>query len=388
MPCTCWRRVRTLWPGPWDVPALGYGEGVNQELTVGQLSEGQLIARFAPLLTEPSVPPAGPGERYQLLGPGDDCAVVAAPDGRFVISTDTQVQGQDFELVWPSGVVASGFDTGHKCATQNLADAAAMGAVPSSLVVSLTLPKDTPVRWVEDLARGLRAGIVSCQAAQCQVVGGDLGAGAEISVTATVTGDLQGRAPVRRDGARPGDQVVLAGTVGRAAAGLGLLMEPGFRLGQDPDLDALVQSQLRPVLSTPWGAALAELGATSMIDASDGLIRDLTRVAEASGVEMVLHRDALAELAEPLRSAGRRLGREPLYWVLNGGEDHGLLCTVPADRQLPAGVLRLGSVRAESTAATGAAQTRRIRVEQTPGNQLPRGMRGGGWDHFESEDGF
>ncbi|NKE09149.1 MULTISPECIES: thiamine-phosphate kinase [Kocuria] len=361
---------------------------MNQELTVGQLSEGQLIARFAPLLAEQSAASGESAESYQILGPGDDCAVVAAPDGRFVISTDTQVQGQDFALVWPSGVRSSGFDTGHKCATQNVADAAAMGAVPSSLVVSLTLPKNTPVRWVEDLARGLRAGTLACQAPQCHVVGGDLGAGGEISVTATVTGDLQGRDPVRRNGARPGDQVVLAGTVGRAAAGLDLLLDPALELGRDPQLDALVNSQLRPVSPTPWGARLAQSGATSMIDASDGLVRDLTRVATASGVEIVLNREALEELAQPLRPAGEILGQDPLHWVLNGGEDHGLLSTVPADRQLPAGVLRLGSVRAECTAATGVTHTERIWLEQTPVSQLPLGLRGRGWDHFESEDGF
>lgn len=352
-----------------------------------QLSEAQLIARFAPLLTAQSASTPSSAENYQLLGPGDDCAVVAAPDGRFVISTDTQVQGQDFELVWPSTVTSSGFDTGHKCATQNLADAAAMGAVPSALVVSLTLPRHTAVRWVEDFARGLRAGILACQAAQCNVVGGDLGAGGELSVTATVTGDLQGRSPVRRDGARPGDQVVLAGTVGLAAAGLDLLRHADFRLGKDAELDELVHKQLRPVSPVPQGAALAKAGATSMIDVSDGLVRDLTRVAEASGVEVVLRRDALELLAQPLLHAGQILGRDPLHWILHGGEDHGLLSTLPADRQLPSGVLRLGSVRAESAAATGEPRTERIWVEQTPASELPHGSRGQGWDHFDSENG-
>ncbi|MDO5618324.1 thiamine-phosphate kinase [Kocuria sp.] len=386
---------------------------MTENLTVAALSEAQLIARFAPLLNagwpetdgdwaEPDGGGAESGGPYQILGPGDDCAVVAAPDRRFVISTDTQVEGQDFELQWPSGFRSSGLDTGHKCATQNLADAAAMGAVPSSLVVSLTLPSTTPVQWVEDFARGLRAGMVACGADRCRVVGGDLGAGREISVTATVTGDLQGRAPVRRNGAQPGDVVVLAGTVGRAAAGLEILRESAYRPGDNAAVDALVQSQLRPVTPVQLGAELARCGATSMIDVSDGLVRDASRVARASGVEMVLDPHALEALARELQPAARLTGRDPLYWVLNGGEDHGLLSTVPPHHQLPDGVRPLGSVRAAAkgwptasaapTAAASepgsAAAQQPVWVANTPVSQLPEGVRGQGWDHFESEDGF
>ncbi|NHU84607.1 thiamine-phosphate kinase [Kocuria sp. JC486] len=379
---------------PRDEPPRSSADADRGGLTVDQLSETQLIARFAPHLRahEP-----GGGSRYEILGPGDDCAVVAAPDGRFVISTDTQVQGQDFELTWPNGVVSTGFDTGHKCATQNLADAAAMGAVPSALVVSLTLPGRTSVRWVEDFARGLRAGAIACGAVHCGIVGGDLGRGGEISATATVTGDLEGRAPIRRNGARPGDLVVLAGTVGRSAAGLDLLQDPSTKGTVEPYLVELMDNQLRPVSPTPLGAQLAEAGATAMIDVSDGLVRDLTRVAEASDVVVDLDPAALDDLARPLAAAGERLGRDPLYWVLHGGEDHGLLSTVPAGTRLPHGARPLGSVRAvppgwgaTAVVTTGTARESvadRVRVGTTPVRELPAELRGRGWDHFEPEDG-
>ncbi|KAA9395768.1 thiamine-phosphate kinase [Kocuria coralli] len=374
----------------------GRREGADAGPTVGQLGETRLIGRFAPLLRPGPAEPASP---YELLGPGDDCAVVAAPDGRFVISTDTQVQGQDFELHWPSGAESTGFDTGHKCATQNLADAAAMGAVPSSLVVSLALPPATPVRWVEDFARGLRAGVLACGATSCGIVGGDLSASREISVTATVTGDLQGRRPVRRNGAEPGDLVVLAGTVGRAAAGLDLLLSTDYVPGRDAVLDELAGCQLRPVSPVGLGPALARAGATAMIDVSDGLLRDLTRMAEASGIDVALDPQALAELAKPLAAAGRLLVRDPLYWVLNGGEDHGLLSTVPSHVQLPEGVRPLGSVLASPPGQEGAQAgplggsdrepaPDRIRIGTTPVHELPARVRGRGWDHFESQEGF
>ncbi|MDO4254285.1 MAG: thiamine-phosphate kinase [Kocuria sp.] len=374
----------------------------EHDLKVGDLSEAHLIRRFVPLLMADTATESENVSPYQLLGPGDDCAVVAAPDQRFVISTDTQVQGQDFELTWPSGVEPSGADTGHKCATQNLADAAAMGAVPSALVISLTLPQHTPVRWVEDFARGVRAGTIACGAPQCYVVGGDLGAGREISVTATVTGDLEGRHPVRRHGARPGDMVVLAGHVGRAAAGLDLLRSATYKPGRNASLDALVDSQLRPVSPVVMGAQLAQVGATSMIDVSDGLVRDLSRIAEASGVNMVLEPHALEQLGAELGRAADLLGVDPLHWVLHGGEDHGLLSTLPPETTLPPGVCPIGSVLAmppgkplEQVAITEPhgdpsrlEAEQRVWVSDTPVNQLPGSLRERGWDHFEPKDGF
>lgn len=357
--------------------------------TVGQTSEAELLAAFLPLLR------GQPGP-YLELGPGDDCAVVRAPDSRFVITTDTQVQGQDFLPVWPSGAVTEGADTGIKAATQNLADAAAMGAVPSAMVVSLTLPPDTPVPWVLDFARGLRRGIDGCGVEQLAVAGGDLGGGSEISVTVTVTGDLQGREPVRRSGARPGDRLVLAGTVGRAAAGLALLLSSHYRPGQDPALDEIAGWQLRPLTPVPAGAALARAGAGAMIDVSDGLHRDAGRIASASQVDLELDPAALQELAAPLLPAARLLGVDPLEWVLAGGEDHGLLACLPEDAQVPPGVRAIGSVRLPGAPSDddGAVSPGRARPQEpTTGgvvsvagddaNELIGRSRSGGWDHFE-----
>lgn len=358
-------------------------------LSVGETSESELLAAFLPLLR-------GGDSTYLQLGPGDDCAVIAAPDGCFVITTDTQVEGQDFLPVWPSGALTGGADTGAKAAAQNLGDAAAMGAVPSSAVVSLTLPPQTPCQWVLDFARGLRCGIEACGAPQLAVAGGDLGGGEKISVTVTVTGDLQGREPVRRSGAAAGQRLVLAGTVGRAAAGLALLLSSAYRPGEDPVLDEIAGWQLRPVSPVPAGALLARAGATAMIDVSDGLVRDCGRIAEASGVHLELDPRALQELAEPLRPAAELLGADPLDWVLTGGEDHGLLASLPEDAQVPEGVRAIGSVRLPGAPSGGSAAGPPGRAQpQEPlggwdvsvagddANQLIGRSRSGGWDHFE-----
>ncbi|UUL75088.1 thiamine-phosphate kinase [Pseudarthrobacter sp. Fe7] len=338
---------------------------VDRQPTVAGLSEADLLARIFPRLRM-----EGGHASSTLLGPGDDAAIIAAPDGKTVISIDTQVQDQDFRLLWPNGYRTTGFDVGWKAAAQNLSDINAMGARATSMVVSLTLPVDTPVRWVEDLADGLAAGIRELGASHCSVAGGDLGRGREISVTAAVLGTLDGGRPVLRSGARPGDILALAGTVGHAAAGLALLES-------DVDLDTLmpaersfVDRQCRPLPPLEAGPAALTAGATAMLDVSDGLLRDGKRLATASHVAVALDPAQLTHLADLLAPAAARLGADAAQWVLGGGEDHGLLATFPVDVQLPPGFTAIGSIHA-------------LGSDEGPGVLIAgRAADTGGWDHF------
>lgn len=309
----------------------------DEQLTVAELSESQLLARIFPRLNH------SPGV---LLGPGDDAALLAAPDGRVLISIDTQTQDQDFRLEWNNGYRTTGYDVGWKSAAQNLSDINAMGGRATSLVVSLTMPPGTPVEWVEGFADGLTAGIIGLGAADCSVAGGDLGRGREIAVTVAVVGTLGGLPPVLRSGARPGDTLALAGTIGRAAAGLALL-ESAIPAGAlTTEQRQLMDSQCRPVPPLAAGPLAARAGATAMMDVSDGLMRDGGRLATASSVVLDLDPAALKPLAEALRAASDLLAADPLAWVLGGGEDHGLLATFPAGIQLPQGFTAIGSVQA------------------------------------------
>lgn len=330
-------------------------------LTVAELNESDLLKRIIPRLQS-----ASGGHPGVLVGPGDDAAVIEVPDGRVVVSIDTQVEDMDFRLQWPNGYRTTGYDVGWKAAAQNLSDINAMGGRATSLAVSLTLPGSTPVRWVEDFADGLTAAIRDLGASECSVIGGDLGAGAQLSVTAAVTGSLSGRAPVLRSGAQPGDVVVLAGTVGRAAAGLALL-ESGIAYGSlKAEHVELVENQCRPLPPLAAGPAAALSGATAMLDISDGLVRDAARLASASNVHIDLDTAELSRLAEPLASAGRLLGVDPMSWVLGGGEDHGLLATINPIVMTPPGFAAVGSVKAGSNGVT-------------IGSQSPDNV---GWDHF------
>lgn len=321
------------------------------ELTLADLSEGEVLARIFPRL---------PHADSALVGPGDDAAVLSAADGRFVVTCDMMIQGPDFRLAW-----STPHDLGWKAAATNLSDVAAMGARPTALVVAIAAPPTTPISVILGIADGLRDGCAEL-APGCGVVGGDLSASAALTLSITAFGDLDGRSPVLRSGAREGDVVAHAGRLGDAGIGLGLL----FRFGVDSDgepsrahADAVkarypgyVNAQLAPVPPIHLGPIAAAAGATAMLDVSDGLALDAGRLARASTVGIDFDSAALGDELEP---------------ALGGGEDHGLLATFPPDANLPAGFRRIGTV----TAAAGV-----VLVDGTPHNQ-------GGWDPYRGWDG-
>lgn len=289
-----------------------------------------------------------------LVGPGDDAAVVAAADGRVLASTDVLVDGRHFRRDWCSAI-----DVGHRAAAANLADIAAMGGVPTALLVSLCLPPETDPSWAEELADGLGA---ECATVGAAVVGGDMSAGPVITVAVTALGDLQGRAPVLRSGARPGDVVALAGRIGEAAAGLTVLSR-GFRSPR-----ALVEAYRRPAVPYWAGPAAAELGATAMIDVSDGLLADVGHIARASGVAIDIRRGSF-DFSQPLLDAAAALGVDPHVWALTGGDDHPLVATFPPDVALPEPWRPIGTVHA----GEGVTVDHRPYTDARPG-----------WDHFAS----
>lgn len=318
-------------------------------MRVADLTEEQLLGRIVPLL---------PSGWATLVGPGDDAAVVTAGDGRFVVTTDVLVEDRHFRRAWSTGA-----DVGERAAVQNLADVAAMGAVPTSLVVTLAVPGDLAVSWVEGLARGLAQ---ACAPWRVGVVGGDLSGGPVVVVGVTAHGDLEGRAPVLRSGARAGDVVAHAGVLGASAAGLALLSAGAAT----PDDDALVAAYLRPRSPLAAGPDAARAGVHAMLDVSDGLLRDAGRMAAASGVRVDLSTRALEAHAARVADAAGRLGTDALDWVLGGGEDHGLLAAFPPGATLPPPFRAVGTVL---DAEAGAAL---VTVDgAVPGTRV-------GWDHF------
>ncbi len=270
--------------------------------TVGDLGEFPLISLITRNLT---LPPA------VSVGPGDDCAAFLI-NGSALTTTDMLIEGIHFRKSWSSPA-----EVGHKAVAVNLADVEAMGGTPVAMVISLGMPADLPLTWVKEFMTGVRE---EAERGQVALVGGDMTAARDISISVTVIGETGGRTPILRSGARPGDVVAVCGRLGWAAAGLAALLR-GFRSPR-----AAVDSQRAPQVPYGAGRQAADAGASAMIDVSDGLLADLGHIAAASGVTIDLD-SARFTIADPVQAVAAALNADPLKFVLTGGEDHAMAAT-------------------------------------------------------------
>ena len=314
-------------------------------------AESELLRRFERLFAT--------RRRDVKVGVGDDAAVLAAPPS-LAVCTDALVEGEDFTAA------ADPFLVGRKALDVNLSDLAAMGATPLHALLTLGLPRETPLAWLDGFLDGFRA---AAREQAVAVVGGDLSASLERFASVTVLGRVPEGGALQRGGGSPGDELWVSGTLGASAAGLGLVLR-GYRRDRAGKVTAprgsrvsparrdeiarLLRHQLDPRPMVDLGRALAEGGiASAAIDLSDGLARDLHRLCRASGTGATVERDqlpvdsGLATLAD--------LAADPLDLALFGGEDYGLLFAVPPER-LPAmrkvaarfAVRRIGRLEAAS----------------------------------------
>ncbi|GAA3693095.1 thiamine-phosphate kinase [Zhihengliuella alba] len=321
-----------------------------------------------------------------ILGPGDDAGILAVPDGRLVTTVDTITEDQDFRRIWPCGYRTTGYDVGWKSVAQNLSDINAMGARPTGIVTSLSLPADIGLDWVESFAAGVTDSIDQLGAHDCAIIGGDVGRGREISVTTTAFGSLDGGEPVLRSGAKPGDILAVCGTLGLGAAGVDLLDHRssgrhesevmGQRISDSsPEpVYSVALAQLRPRPPIGAGPSARMAGARAMLDISDGLIQDAARVAEASGLCIHLQSVACAEPPE-LTQVAQYLEGDARRWVFTGGEDFALLAAFDPRPGPPPGWRHVG------WAETG----RGVRIDAQPAQSwLAENLDGlrPGWDPF------
>jgi thiamine-monophosphate kinase len=254
-----------------------------------------------------------------VVGIGDDAAVIRTapePAPYLLVTTDLLVRGRHFKTKW-----ASARQVGIKAAECNISDIASMGGAPNWMFVSLVLSDQTTVQWAEDLYQGIAA---SCHRHGVVVAGGDTTRGAVDTVNIALLGSVDPANLCLRSHARPGDLLMVSGTLGASAAGLGLLL-------QDlPTGDYLRQKHLAPTCRLETGRRIAPM-VNAMIDISDGLGSEVHHICKQSGTgaaieiaRIPLHPDVLA--------AARKLRTDPCQWVLSGGEDFELLFSIAPDK--------------------------------------------------------
>lgn len=307
-----------------------------------------------------------------LTGSGDDAAVIRPARNRAqVVTTDMLVENVHFRRAW-----SSPHDIGAKAIAVNVSDLGAMGAEPASALLSLALPPDLPLADFDAIAEGAGE---AARDAHLVIAGGNLTRSTgPLIVDVTAIGYVHPRRVLRRDGARPGDEVYVTGTLGAGAAGLKWLERHGLPDDSHPASPAVRQA-CRPQTAARAGLALSRAGASrAAIDLSDGLADGLRRLAEASGCGMRI--DASQVPIDPsARWIFEALGLDPLLETVAGGDDYQLLFTVPArlrgrfrttrDR-LRVGVARIGTVTAGGLSLEGAPQIDLARL---------------GFDHFRAE---
>jgi thiamine-monophosphate kinase len=304
------------------------------------------------------------------LGMGDDCAVTM-PAGATATSVDAIVEGVHFRRGEAQPRLI-----GRKALSTALSDLAAMGADPGEAYAVLGAPEDLDEDELLALLEGLRE--VAAET-ETTLAGGDLTGAPALTLAVTVVG--HGQRPdefVSRAGAGPGDVLVVTGEIGGAAAGRLLLDDPGRGAElAETTAERLRARQLDPTPRLASGRALAEAGATAMIDLSDGLAGDAGHLARSSGVGLRIEASSLP-LAKGVAEIAATVGRNPLELAASGGEDYELLAALPPQRLVEAST-RIGAAAETTLTPIG-------EVEEGAGVEirLPGGgpLEARGYDHL------
>jgi thiamine-monophosphate kinase len=244
--------------------------------------------------------------------------VLTVQGGQLVACVDQVVEGVHLESAW-----AGPADFGWKAVTTTLSDLAAMGATPHGVMLAVAGPAGA------DLSSVIVGAREAAQTYGAHLVGGDLSRGGELYVAATALGWVPAGQAVRRSSARPGDAIWVTGPLGAAAAGLAVLSVQPERARWSETERRLALAQLRPRPRISAGTLARRLGASAMIDISDGLSLDLDRLARASGVGFSLSEVPVADGAD-------------LSEALGGGEDYELCITISADIDLAGHLVEAG----------------------------------------------
>lgn len=257
-----------------------------------------------------------------LIGPGDDAALVVTGT-QTLAAADILVEGMHFDLA-----LSRAADAGYKALAVNVSDIAAMGGLARYALLSLAAPPSTTTSTIDQIFDGF---LDAAQEMGVSLVGGDVSAAPQIVLSVAIIGEPGAGGVVGRGGAKPGDVACVTGTVGGAAAGLGILRAVVRGRSDLADrFPLLIAAHRRPAIRIHAGPAAAAAGAAAMIDVSDGLARDLGHLAEESGIGVVLDAKAVP-MPDELPDAAAQLGLDLGRMAVAGGDDYELCMAVPQD---------------------------------------------------------
>lgn len=267
------------------------------------------------------------------VGIGDDAAVFAANGESIVLSVDSQVEGVHFRTTWLSWE-----DVGYRATMAALSDLAAMGVKPRGVFCALCMPEPFADESFEAIARGQQ---IAATELDTRVLGGNMARASEVSLHTTVVGSAPAdgvTGAIARDGARPGHVLYVAGRLGLSGLGCRALMT---NRGNAPGIEEALAAFRRPRARIEDGLRACAASVAAMIDVSDGLSLDASRMAEASGVRFVFDRVELLHANDQTIAVAQILGEDPLAMILGGGEDFALLA---ASASPPDGFIAIGNV--------------------------------------------
>jgi len=251
---------------------------------------------------------------------GDDAAVfVTDPGTATLVTTDLLVERVHFLRDAASGVAL-----GHKSLAVNLSDIAAMGGTAKDAFVSIAIPDDCPIEFIEDLYEGIKT---LAARYQVNILGGDTtGSKTDLIINVAVTGSVSAEEVLLRSHAKPGDMIACTGFPGESKAGLYLVLNN--LVSDSDDLKHLLNAHVLPEPHLHEGRFLSERGGVrAAIDVSDGLTSDLGHILKESNVGAILHAEKIP-ISPQLKSFCNKFGVDPLDHALSGGEDYFLICTL------------------------------------------------------------
>jgi len=287
---------------------------------VSAIGEEALISAFAEIYRSRS---------GVLVGIGDDGAIISADGSLQVVTKDMATEGIHFNRAW-----SSGRDIGAKIAIANLADVYAMGGIPKYLIIALSVSAEEEVSFLLDIARGIES---VAENFHVSVVGGDLVAGASLTISITAIGSVV--TPILRSSAKVGQKVFLTRGTGRSLAGL-LLLTKGIASSDSAKVRTFQCPDFHPDDLTALGFENIE----ALMDVSDGLLADLPKIAKASGVQIDLTIDE--NQLNYLTPLSEEVGISPLELFMRSGEEHSFIVVVAAENlsKVPSDWIMLGEV--------------------------------------------